>query len=73
MKIIFLFGAGASLPAKIPDIKTMTSNYYTDYVKKNQYSEEEIKTICILKGIIENQFEERKDLIFYVTYKKSRR
>jgi SIR2-like domain len=68
--IIFLFGAGDSLPAGLPDIRKMTDEFFEMAQNDPELSKGEStisKKIQILKTVTNSQFSDRQDLESFMT------
>lgn len=59
---VFLFGAGASIPANLPDIKTLTNDFFESLEKCTNPQHILRSKIGILKNVTYSHFNERKDL-----------
>lgn len=62
-------GAGASVPANLPTMDSMTSRYYSDYV--DSFSPEEKLVVNTLKGIVESYYSSRHDIESFMSLIKS--
>jgi NAD-dependent SIR2 family protein deacetylase len=70
-KVTFLIGAGASVPAKLPDIKTMSDDFFLKHIlKEDLFSPHELSNIEILKKITYRHFE-RPDIESFMTLIKN--
>lgn len=68
-KIIYLLGAGASLPAKLPDIRTLTNDFFNE--SERQFGNNQIgNKISILKEVTNSHFPKRQDLESFMTLTK---
>ena len=68
-KVIYLLGAGASLPAKLPDIRTLTNDFFEE--SKRHFESNEIgNKISILKEVTNSHYPERQDLESFMTLTK---